>query len=176
MPFSAKFFPVVKASLMSLIPYELLMLLFLLASWYYTKTRQIKKWVRNVLGAALVCLMPLAGVFNLIAEDYSVKEIGLSLRDVIKGKEAVIQYHVNYPSMYFYTLRNSVLINSKLNLGIEEKKFTAEDSFISASWKRKDRCFLVLPEDDDVKTILPKAANNIYHISRAEGMLLLSNQ
>ena len=175
MPFASRFFPVINASLMSLIPYEILMGLFLIASWYYTKTRQIKKWVRNVSAAALLCLMPMAGIFNLISENYSIRGIGLSLRDVIKGNEVVIQREVNYPSIYFYTLRNSVLIKSKLTLGVEEKKFTTDDSFISAMWNRKDRTFLIVPENENIKELIPKKTN-VYYISRSEGMLLLSNQ
>ena len=77
--------------------------------------------------------------------------------------------------MYFYTLRNSILIDSPLNHGIEEKKFVADTSFIDSLWKRKDRTFLVMPEVVDVNSILPKKTN-VYNITRAEGMLLLSNQ
>ncbi|MBR0316986.1 MAG: hypothetical protein IJQ99_08990 [Synergistaceae bacterium] len=175
MPLTARYFPVIKVSLMSFIPYLIVMSLFLLASWYYTKTRQIKKWVRNVSAAALLCLMPLGGIFDLTAENYSVREIGMSLREAIKGNQTVIQYRVNYPSMYFYTLRNSILIDSPLNHGIEEKKFVADTSFIDSLWKRKDRTFLVMPEVVDVNSILPKKTN-VYNITRAEGMLLLSNQ
>ena len=81
--------------------------------------------------------MPLAGVFNLTAEKYSMRDTGLKLRDIIKGNETVLQYGVNYPSMYFYTLRNSNIIDAELNLGIEEKKFVTEASSINRYWNRK---------------------------------------
>lgn len=175
MPLAASYFPVIKVSMMSFIPYVIVMALFFFATWYYTKTRQVKKWVRNVSAAALICLMPLAGVFTLISEHYSIRDTGLALREVIQGNEPVIQYRVNYPSIYFYTLRNSILIETQLSAGIEEKKFTAKTEFIDAMWKRKDRAFLIMPEILDINSILSKKTN-VYSISRAEGMLLLSNQ
>ena len=173
LPITVKFFPVVKSSLMSLIPYEILMGLFIFASWYYTKTKQIKKWIRNVSAAALLCLMPLAGVFNLTAENYSMRDTGLKLRDIIKGNETVLQYGVNYPSMYFYTLRNSNIIDAELNLGIEEKKFVTEASSINRYWNRNERVFLLIPLDKRTKLSMTK---NIFHILEADGLLLLSNK
>lgn len=172
MPFMMNRLPILKAALISLIPYILLTALFLFASWYYTKTKQITKWVRNVPAAALLCLMPLAGVFNLTAEKYSVRDIGLALRDRIEGKDWVIQYGVNYPSMYYYTLRNSILVNCELTEGVEEKRFAARESVINTLWNRQERVFLIMP-DDLHSDNLPK---NIYHIIEAEGMLLLSNK
>ena len=173
LPFTGGIFPIVRASMLSLIPWGLLAGLELFAEWYYTRTRQIKKWVRNVPGAALLCLMPLAGVFNLTADAYSIRDIGHRLRDTVEGSEAVIQYGVNYPSVYFYTFRNSRIIDAGLTPGLKEKDQAAEFSLIGQLWNGKARVFLIMPEDKHQEDPLPQ---KISHILEAEGILLLSNQ
>ena len=157
----------------SLIPWGITAGLFLFAEWYYTKTRQITKWVRNVPGAALLCLMPLAGVFSLTADSYSVRDIGLKLRDSVKGNDRVIQYSVNYPSVYFYSLRNSGLIDSKLTEGITEKRFITDEEELNRLWNGKDRVFMIIPSERSVSNSLPK---NIISIIESNSILLLSNQ
>ena len=173
LPFTANTFPVVKASLLSLIPWGILTGLALFAGWYYTRTKQIVKWVRNVPAAALLCLMPLAGVFNLTADAYSVRDIGRKLGSTIEGNETVIQYGVNYPSVYFYTFRNSSIIDAELTPGIAERKFLAEFARIGEAWNGRDRVFLIMKEDMQTEGPLPQ---NVSHILEAEGLLLLSNQ
>ncbi|MBQ7544089.1 MAG: glycosyltransferase family 39 protein [Synergistaceae bacterium] len=173
LPFTAGIFPVVKASMLSLIPWGILTGLELFAEWYYTRTRQITKWVRNVPAAALLCLMPLAGVFNLTADAYSIREIGRRLRETVEGSETVIQYGVNYPSVYFYTFRNSRIIEAELTPGLKEKGQVAEFPLIGQLWGGKERVFLIMPEDKHPESPLPQ---NISHILGAEGILLLSNK
>ncbi|MBQ9390105.1 MAG: hypothetical protein IJR27_00575 [Synergistaceae bacterium] len=166
-------FPVIQSAMMSLIPWGAAEGLFLFASWYYTKTKQVTKWARNVPAAALICLMPLAGVFNLTADLYSVHDSGMKLRDIIKGSDIILQYGVNYPSIYFYTLRNPSIISADLTPGIAERKFVEDESVINKLWEGKNRVFLIMPSDLKPENPLPK---NIYHISEGEGLLLLSNQ
>ena len=173
MPFTLRVFPVVRASLMSLIPWELLAGLFLFAAWYYTRTRQITKWVRNVPAAALLCLLPLAGVLNLTAEAYSVRDIGKRLGTIIEGNETVIQYGVNHPSIYFYTFRNSRIIDADLTPGLQERESAADFGLIGRLWDGRDRVFLIIPANLQSDNPLPQ---NVMHILEAEGMLLLSNQ
>ena len=173
MPFTLRVFPVVRAALMSLIPWELLAGLFLFAAWYYTRTRQIVKWVRNVPGAALLCLLPLAGVFDLTADLYSVGEIGTRLGGIIQGSETVIQYGVNHPSIYFYTFRNSRIIGADLTPGLQEREAAADFGLIGRLWDGKERVFLIMPADLQSDNQLPR---NIMHILEDDGMLLLSNQ
>ncbi len=173
MPFTLRVFPVVRAALMSLIPWELLAGLFLFAAWYYTRTRQIVKWVRNVPGAALLCLLPLAGVFDLTAGLYSVGEIGTRLGGIIQGSETVIQYGVNHPSIYFYTFRNSRIIGADLTPGLQEREAAADFGLIGRLWDGKERVFLIMPADLQSDNQLPR---NIMHILEDDGMLLLSNQ
>ena len=173
LPFTANTFPVVSASLMSLIPWGILAGLFLFACWYYTRTKQITKWVRNVPAAAILCLLPLAGVFNLTADVYSVQGIGKKLGSTVQGSEPVIQYGVNYPSIYFYTFRNSNIIGAGLTPGLQEKNFAAQFSLIGQKWAGKERVYLIMPEDMQNDNPLPQ---NVSHILGENGILLLSNQ
>ena len=173
LPFTMNTLPVVRASLMSLIPWGILAGLFIFAGWYYTRTRQITKWVRNVPGAALLCLMPLAGVFNLTADVYSAGEIGHKLGSIIEGNNSVIQYGVNYPSMYFYTFRNSYIIDAELTPGLQERDFASQYMLIGQLWQGKERVFLIMDKDMHPEEPLPQ---DITHILEADGILLLSNQ
>ena len=173
LPFMMNKFPVIKISMLSLIPWGMATGLFLFASWYYTKTRQIEKWVRNVPGAALLCLLPLAGVFSLTAGEYSLRDIGLKLRDSVQGDDRVIQYGVNYPSVYFYSLRNSGIIDAELMPGVAEKKYITDEEELNRIWNAKDRVFMILPVERSANKSLPK---NIFSILESNGMLLISNQ
>lgn len=173
LPFMMNALPVIKISMLSLIPWGITTGLFLFAEWYYTKTKQITKWVRNVPGAALLCLMPLAGVFSLTANSYSVMDIGLILRDSVKGNDRVIQYSVNYPSVYFYSFRNSGLIDSELTEGVSEKRFIMDEEELNRLWNDKARVFMIIPVERSVNKSLPK---NIFSIIESNGMLLISNQ
>lgn len=173
LPFTLHNFPVLKASLMSLIPWGLTEGLFLFASWYYTKTRQPVKWARNVSASALICLMPLAGVFNLSSGLYSCHDAGMKLREIIRGNDVVLQYGINHPSMYFYTLRNSRIISADFTEGVAERKFSAQESEINTAWASKYRVFLLMPSDFKPDNPLPQ---NVFHITEGNGLLLLSNQ
>ena len=174
LPLTKKYFPLINGALMSLIPYEFALALFLFASWYYTRTRQIEKWARNVPIAALICLMPAVGVFSLTADMYSIREIGLKLRDTVQGSDIVMQFEVNHPSMYFYTFRNSILINAPLTPGVEERKLTAAVPYISAQWVRRNRIFLLTPADRLNEAKLP--GKSVYPVLEIKGLLLMTNK
>lgn len=173
LPFTVHNFPMIQNSMMSLIPWGITQGVFVFASWYYTRTRQPEKFARNVIAAALICLMPLAGIFNLVAEQYSLKDAGMRLRDLVKGDDIVIQYGVNHPSMYFYTLRNSRIIDSDFTPGVAESKFESRASDINRLWGGKNRIFLLMPSNFQTDEPLPQ---NIFHILEGDGLLLLSNQ
>lgn len=173
LPFTLHNFPMLKASMMSLVPWGIAEGVFLFASWYYTKTRQPVKWARNVSASAIICLMPLAGIFNLSAGLYSSHEAGTKLRENLKRNDIILQYGVNHPSIYFYTLRNSRIISADLTPGVAERKFTAPESAINTLWGGKNRVYLIMPSDLKPDTPLPQ---NVFHIVEGEGLLLLSNQ
>ena len=174
LPLTTDYFPVIKNSLMSLVPYEITLALFIFACWYYTKTRQIQKWTRNVLAAALLCLMPAAGVFNLTADLYSVSNIGKIIRERVEGNDIVIQYGINFPSIYFYTFRNSNIINAPLTPGVQEKIFAQDVSFIAAQWPRRNRIFLIIPSNRTAEAKIPN--KSVVHLHDDNDILLLSNQ
>ena len=174
LPLTTNYFPVIKNSLMSLVPYEITLALFIFACWYYTKTRQIEKWVRNVLAAALLCLMPMAGVFNLTADLYSIGSIGKKIRESVAGNDILIQYGVNFPSIYFYTFRNTKLINAPLTPGIQEKSFVEDVSFTANQWPRRNRIFLIVPSEMTAEAKIPN--KNVIHLLEDKKILLLSNQ
>ena len=173
LPFTMHNFPMFRTSMMSLVPWGITEGIFLFASWYYTKTRQPVKWARNVSASALICLMPLAGVFNLSAGLYSSHDAGMRLRDLVRRNDIVLQYGINHPSIYFYTLRNSWIISADLTPGVAERKFTAPEAAIKVLWEGKNRVFLLMPSNFTPDTPLPQ---NVYHIIEGEGLLLLSNQ
>ena len=173
LPFMMNKIPLIRASMMSLIPYALTAGLFIFACWHYTKTREINKWVRNVPAAALLCLFPLAGVFNLTADLYSIREQGLRMREVVQGNNKVIQYGVNFPSVYFYTFRNSNIINAGLTPGVSERNFAADNTLIHSLWPGQERVFVIMRENMQTENVIPK---NIYTLLEANGILLFTNQ
>ena len=173
LPFVSHNFPMIEGAKLSLIPWGLAEGLFIFASWYYTKTRQPVKWARNVCASALICLMPLAGVFNLAAGMYSSREAGMKIRETARGNDVIIQYTVNHPSLYFYTLRNARIIDSELTSGVSERKFLSPRSLIDNSWGGKGRVFLMMPSELTPDPPLPP---DVYQITEGEGLLLLSNQ
>ena len=117
--------------------------------------------------------MPLAGVFNLAAGMYSSREAGMKLRETARGNDVIIQYTVNHPSLYFYTLRNARIIDSELTSGVSERKFLSPRSLIDNSWGGKGRVFLMMPSELTPDPPLPP---DVYQITEGEGLLLLSNQ
>ena len=173
LPLGIYIFPIFKPSVMSLIPWSLFLILFLFSTWYYTKTKQIDKWSRNVLAVSLLCLMPLAGVFDLISEIDAIKTSALTLRNLIQKDDIIIQYWENHPSMYFYTYRDSYIINAPLIKGVSQKSFLTNDSTLNALWRGKTRVFLLIPSDKPLQKVLPA---NIFSITENNGNLLLSNQ
>ena len=50
-------FPVLSSALLSIVPWAVFLALFGTASWYYAKTRQISKMMRNLSAAAMLALL-----------------------------------------------------------------------------------------------------------------------
>lgn len=117
--------------------------------------------------------MPLAGVFSLSAGLYSSHDAGMRLRNLVKKNDIILQYGINHPSIYFYTLRNSRIISADLTPGVAERKFSAPESAINTLWGTQYRVFLLMPSELKPETPLPQ---NVFHITEGEGLLLLSNQ
>ena len=173
LPLAVDIFPVVSACLLSIVPYGLFMVLFLFACWYYTRTKQVKKWARNIPAAALLCLMPLTGIFDLTAEKLSAREAALTIRSDIQGNNLIIQYEINHPSMYFYTFRNSLLVNPILTPGLQDLKAKISVETLNNLWSGRERIFMIINADNKVPNNL---TGHIYRLLDDGEVLLLSNK
>ncbi len=173
LPLGIIFVPIFRASVISLVPWAGIVILFVMAAWYYAKTRQILKWSRNVMALALFALMPLSGVMDLIAEVTSIRVQGLELQKLVQKDDVIVQYYENHPSMFFYTYRDSSLVNAPLLPGVAQKKFVTNEQTISAMWRGKARVFLLLPAEKQLDKVLPA---NVTGIVQTDSHLLLSNK
>ena len=163
-------FPVLSSALLSIVPWAVFLALFGTASWYYAKTRQISKMMRNLSAAAMLALLPLAGVFDLLGENTSMQEVGLALRGA--GHYVLAQYAVNRPSLFFYTLNDSVSVNGPLLPGFAEQK-VENDTALHLLWEGKERVLLLIGSEQPLIAPLPQEVNVLYDTER---VMVLSNQ
>ncbi len=178
-PLTVMAFPSLRAALLSLVPWGGFVAFFLFVARYYarggkgvmTGARPLKL-ARNVSAAALLCLMPLAGVFDLSARELSLQGVGTALRSEIQPGDVLAQYAVNRPSLYFYTLHSSALVNGPLLPGVASKALLMDDTALHLLWAGKDRVFLLLP----LKQPLSSLSLDVYNVAEANGMAVLSNR
>ena len=170
LPLSLSIYPVVSECFMSIVPYGAFMMLYIFACWYYTRTRQIVKWARNIPAAALLCLMPVAGIFDLTAETLSVKEPALAIRNDIQGNNLIVEYKINNPSIYFYTFRNPLLLNADLTPGLQDLRAKISPEELNKLWTSDERIFLIMRASDKVPENL---TGHIYHLLDEYEVLLL---
>ena len=163
-------FPVLLSALLSIVPWAVFLILFGGASWYYAKTRQPSKMMRNLSAAAMLALLPLAGVFDLLAENTSVREAGLAIGDV--DRCVLAQYVMNRPSLFFYTLKDSILVNSPLMPGFAEQK-VENDTALHLLWEGKERVLLLVGSDQQLLAPLPQEVNVLYDAGK---VMVLSNR
>ncbi len=173
LPLGIIFVPILRASVISLVPWAGIVILFVIAAWYYAKTRQILKWSRNVMALALFALMPLSGVIDLVAEVSSIRVQGLAIQKLVQKDDVIVQYYENHPSMFFYTYRDSSLVNAPLLPGVAQRKFVTNEQTLSALWRGKARVFLLLPAERQLDKVLPA---NVTSIAQTDSHLLLSNK
>jgi hypothetical protein len=166
---SAKY---LRATLMSVIPWMFFCLLFLFAGWYYAKTRQPRKLMLHLSIVAMLSLLPLAGVFDLLAEASSVRDVGLYLRNDSGRDDILIQYAMNRPSLYFYTAKDSLLIRSPLIPGVMKQR-TSSDSFLNRVWDNTNRIFMVVGRRQEFSTPLPQ---DVYNVYETRELTVLSNR
>ncbi|MDR1621503.1 MAG: glycosyltransferase family 39 protein [Synergistaceae bacterium] len=159
-------------TLMSVIPWMGFCFLFLFAGWYYAKTHQPRKLMLHLSLTALLSLLPLAGVFDLLAETASVRDVGLYLRNTLGQGDVLVQYVMNRPSLYFYTARESLLIRSPLIPGVMEQK-ALNDSFLNRTWEKTDRVFMIVERHQEIANPLPQ---EVYNIHDTREMTVLSNR
>ena len=180
-PLIVKAFPLLHGALLSLVPWGLFIMIFLFATWHYARrsrdfavwSQQMAKLARNGSVIVLLCLMPLAGVFDLAAERGGLRDIGLTLRDAVKREDTVMQYAVHRPSLYFYSLHNYILVNSPQLPGVASRGLIRSDTALHNTWSQKERAFLLIAQNQQPLSPLPQ---DVYSIKEANGMVLLSNR
>ncbi|MCR5347943.1 MAG: hypothetical protein K6E38_09225 [Fretibacterium sp.] len=180
-PLAVKGFPLLKGALLSLVPWGLFVMIFLFASWHYARrTREPEAWYRKMPKLArngsvlvLLCLMPLAGVFDLAAVQGGIRPVGLTLRGAVSRGDTIIQYGVHRPSLFFYTLHDYVLLHSPQLPGVVSGEGIRDDTALHNLWRKKDRAFLLIRQDQRLASPLP---DDVHSVAEAGGMLLLSNR
>ena len=163
-------FPVLSSALLSIVPWAVFLVLFGAASWYYARTRQPSKMMRNLSAAAMLALLPLAGVFDLLAENTSVREAGLAIGNV--DRCVLAQYVMNRPSLFFYTLKDSVSVNGPLMPGFAEQK-VENDTALHLLWEGKERVLLLVGSEQQLLAPLPQEVNVLYDAGK---VMVLSNR
>ena len=172
LPLLIRAFPVLSSALLSILPWAFFLALFGFASWHYARTRQAAKLARNLSAAAMLTLLPLAGVFDLLAEGTSLQAVGLSLRETLRREDVLAQYAVNRPSLFFYTLKDSMLVNSPLVPGLAEQKVES-DTALHLLWEGKGRVLMLIGSEQRLRAPLPQEVNVLYDSGT---FLLLSNR
>ena len=118
--------------------------------------------------------MPLTGIFDLLAEDGAIRDVGLALRGSVQRGDVIVQYAVNRPSMYFYTLRNYAMVNAPFVPGLTRQRGASlSDTALHLLWEDHGRAFLVIPQNQQPSAPLP---GNINRLMEDDGMVVLSNR
>lgn len=159
-------------TLLSVIPWAGFCFLFLFAGWYYAKTRQPRKLMLHLSVVSLLCLLPLAGAFDLLADETSLRSVGLYLRENLERDDVPIQYALNRPSLFFYTARESLLFNAPVIPGVMARSVLNEP-LLQQKWKEPRRIFMVLGRRQEITAPLPQEVYNLYE---AQNLVVLSNQ
>ena len=171
-PLILRAFPALSSALLSILPWFFFVTLFGFASWHYAKTRQTAKLARNLSVIALLGLLPLAGVFDLLAESLSLQDAAFALKASLRREDVLAQYAMNRPSLFFYTLKPPVLVNSAPISGVAEQK-VMNDTALHLLWEDKNRVILLIGADQQLLAPLPQEVNVLYDSGR---ILALSNR
>jgi 4-amino-4-deoxy-L-arabinose transferase-like glycosyltransferase len=162
-------------TLASIVPWLFFCSLFLLAGWYYTRTRQPKKMMLHLCLTSLLGLLPLAGILDLLAQGTSVRDVGLFLRENLERDDVIVQYALNRPALFFYTARGSTLIHTSPIPGIMGQEI-AEDSSLIRTWNNPRRVFMIIEKHQQNLTSLPPEVYNLMETnSPPHRLVVLSN-
>jgi 4-amino-4-deoxy-L-arabinose transferase-like glycosyltransferase len=159
-------------TLLSVVPWMFFCLLFLLAGWHYAKTRQPRKFMLHLCAVSLLSLMPLAGVFNLLAEELSIRDAGLYLRNELSQDDILAQYFMNHPSLYFYTAKESLLIHAPTVPRVAGQQVLSEQA-LNQIWGNTRRVFLLIGREQEFLVPLPPEVHNLYE---THDLVVLSNR
>ncbi|MDR2174661.1 MAG: glycosyltransferase family 39 protein [Synergistaceae bacterium] len=161
-------------TLMSLVPWMVFSLLFLFAWRRHAKTGRIGKLMLQLSFLAFLSLMPLAGVFDLLAGSLSLRESGLYLREELKlNRDArIVQYGANHPSLFFYTAKPSLPVRASPTPGVSGQKILDDDA-LDAIWGGPQRVFMIVERNQEILRPLKKAPFSVHEES---GRIVLSNR
>ncbi|MDR2523530.1 MAG: glycosyltransferase family 39 protein [Synergistaceae bacterium] len=139
---------------MTVLPWALFSLFLLFAGWRCAKQRKPRKLMFQLCLLALVCLLPLGGSFDLLAERLSVRDAGLWLRRMLKPGDVLIQYMMSRPSLYYYAGRDSELIDAPVIPGVPQRE-SRREFFLYQAWIGGRRVFMLIGRDREFLTPLP---------------------
>ena len=179
-PLSIASFPALRDAMMSLIPWGVFVLVFLIVVRRCARggknalsTARQYGLSRGTAAVALLCLMPLAGAFDLASDKMSLHEVGPALHKEVHENDVVAQYAINRPSLYFYTLHSSALVNGELLPGVASKNLLMDDTALHLLWTGADRVFLLMTPERRPASPLPL---DVYSVIDANGMSVVSNR
>jgi hypothetical protein len=165
-----------KGTLASVMSWLFFCLLFLLAGWYYARTRQPHKMMLHLCLTSLLSLLPLAGFFDLLAQGISIRDVGLFLRENMERDDVIVQYAMNRPALFFYTAQSSILLHTQPIPGITGQKIP-EDASLYRTWNDSRRVFMVLEKSQQNLTFLPREVYNLIETnSPPNRLVILSNR
>jgi hypothetical protein len=164
-------------TLLSVIPWGAFCILFLLTGWRYARTRRLRKLMLHMGILSMLCLLPLAGVFDLLGEGFSVRGAGLYLRNEVKPGDTLVQYAMNHPSLPFYVgrpgsafLLTHAVVNPKI---IDQDRNVVDDEELNKMWRGEKRVFMLIDRRQNFSTHLPRV---VYSLYEAGNMIILSNR
>ena len=160
-------------TLVSVIPWAAFCILFLFMGWQYARTRQPRKLMLHMGMLSLFSLLPLAGVFDLLSENFSVRNPGLYLRSEAEQGDVLIQYAMNHPSLYFYVGKPGsapLTVHAALNPRILDQN-VVNDSALNRMWGGRRRVFMLIKRSQR----LTSPPQNVYSLYEAKDTIILSN-
>ena len=160
-----------RGTLLSVVPWTLFCLFFLCSGWYYSKTRQPRKLMLHLCAYSMLSLLPLAGVFDLLAAGSSMQNVGVYLKDRLQEDSLLVQYAMNRPSLFFYTAKDSLLIDADASLRIRGQNAVSELE-LNQAWNETRRVFLVIARSQKIGSPLPREVYNLYETME---LIVLSN-
>ncbi len=163
---------VIRSTITSMAPWAFFCCLFLFAGWYYARTRQPKKLMLHTSVASLLCLLPLAGAFQLLSENASLREAGRFLRENLADRDIVVQYAMNRPSLFFYTARDSRPTLTAPLPALAGQKIM-DPALLLRTWNGSDRVFMLIEHYQRISVPL---SQEIYNLKEAQGLVVLSNR
>ena len=162
-------------TLMSVIPWAFFCFVFLYVGWKYARARRPRELMLFMSMLALIALLPLAGVFNLLGENLSVRSIGRYLSREIRHDDLLLQNALNHPSLYFY-VRRPGLTSTLLHANVYQRMVgqnVVDNAEMNRMWEGEGRVFMLLSRNPAILGTLPRV---VYSLYEARDIVVLSNR